>query len=631
MPGIVGVISQRPAEECERLVRSMVASMEHERFYSSGVFSVSELGFYTGWVTLETSLAANQPFLNEQCDVALISSGECFPDLQTLTELKQKGHEFKENKAAWLVHLYEEEGDQFFEKLNGVFSGFLIDKRQKKAFLFNDRYGGLERIYWCETKNGTYFASEAKALLRILPELREFDEEGVAQFLTFRCTFERRTLFRGISQLPGGSLWSFEAGNCCKKKFFSPGAWEAQSTLSPEHFQSAFEDTFKRILPRYFESEARIGISLTAGVDSRIIMACLPQSLPRPICYTFSGQERDTLDARLAARVAAACGLEHHTLRLEPVFFSEYGSHVDRTIYATDGYLGPLGAHEIYLNGQARHLAVTRLTGVFGGEVLREVSFLKPIRLSPRLLNGDLQRRLNSLGRLAVGNNQPPVTLAAFQDIPLKRFGPPAAARSQLTFRTPYLDNELVALAYRIPADLRCSTLPALQVITHNDQRLVDIPTDMGQMGRSRGLSALARRALKRITFKLDYFYNEGMPHQLRGLDPLLQTFNSRRGIFGLHKFLHYRRWFQRELAPYVSGILTDQQAQQSQFWNPAFLEHMTREHISGRRNYALEIDAVLTIEAIERLLFRSPSEPAGARKAHRAIAVSSGCTENTP
>ena len=73
--------------------------------------------------------------------------------------------------------------------MNGLFSGLLIDKRQKKAVLFNDRYG-IERIYYYEADGDFYFASEAKALLRILPQARAFDEEGVAQFLAYGCTLE---------------------------------------------------------------------------------------------------------------------------------------------------------------------------------------------------------------------------------------------------------------------------------------------------------------------------------------------------------------------------------------------------------------------------------------------------------
>src|SRR5438876_8660783 len=221
MPGIAGMISKRPADECGSLVKSMVASMEHEPFYTSGIYAVPDIGVYAGWVAHENSFAATQVFFNEREDIALIFSGECFVDPETRAELAQRGHDLDEATGSWLVHFYEEEGDQFFGKLNGLFSGLLIDKSQSKAFLFNDRYG-VERIYWHETEDATYFASEAKALLRILPELRAFDERGVAQFLTFGCTLESQTLFRGVQLLPGGSLWSFENGNCHKRKYFSP-------------------------------------------------------------------------------------------------------------------------------------------------------------------------------------------------------------------------------------------------------------------------------------------------------------------------------------------------------------------------------------------------------------------------
>src|SRR2546429_5978546 len=230
MPGIVGIVSERPSEECKNLVKSMVASMEHESFYDSGMYSVPEIGIYPGCVAHKNSFAAGQPFFNEQRDVVLLLSGECFVDPETRTGLRQKRHELGRAAGSWLVHLYEEEGDRFFEKLNGLFSGLLIDKRQGKAFLFNDRYG-VERIYWHKTGEAFFFASEAKALLRVLPELREFDQEGVAQFLSFGCTLGQRTLFRGVQLLPEASVWLFENGKCQKRKYFSPETWESQSIL----------------------------------------------------------------------------------------------------------------------------------------------------------------------------------------------------------------------------------------------------------------------------------------------------------------------------------------------------------------------------------------------------------------
>src|SRR6267378_648870 len=113
MPGIVGIVSQRPSSDCKGLVKAMVSSMEHESFYDSGIYSAPEMGIYAGWVAHENSFGAGQPFFNERRDVVLVFSGECFVDPETRAGLKQKGHDLGQAAGGWLVHLCEEEGDCF--------------------------------------------------------------------------------------------------------------------------------------------------------------------------------------------------------------------------------------------------------------------------------------------------------------------------------------------------------------------------------------------------------------------------------------------------------------------------------------------------------------------------------------
>ena len=602
MPGIVGIISRRATYGCETLVMAMVDSMKHESFHVSGTYCAKELGVYCGWVALDNSFGASQVFLNEQKDVALIFSGECFVDNELRPRLEQKGHRLDKHRGDWLVHLYEEEGDQFFEKLNGLFSGLLIDKKRNRAFLFNDRYG-LERIYWHDTKDATYFASEAKALLSVLPELRQFDEEGVAQYLTLGCTVEERTLFRGVQLLPGGSVWSFENGRCQKRTYFSPETWEAQPVLTAERFESEFQETFKRILPRYFTSQSRIGISLTGGLDTRMIMACRPDSARDLVCYTFSGEKGLTLDDRLAARVAESCGLKHRLLRIGSDFFSDFATHADRTVYITDGCVGILGAHEIYLNAQARQLAPVRLTGNFGSEVLRGVSTFKPIGLPHDLLSPEFHRSVEASVEKLSDFKEHAVTFAAFREIPWKLFGSVAAGRSQLTFRTPYLDNELVALAYRAPERLRKSSLLASRLVKATSAALSKIPTDRGFVSDNSGLGFLFRRFFAEATFKIDYYNSEGLPCLFSSLDPVLRRVSSNLGILGLHKYLPYRHWFRKELAPTVMERLSTERVREAPWWRKKAPEMCARAHISGRANHARELNAVLTLEAIDRLL----------------------------
>lgn len=581
------------------MVKAMVATMKHEAFYASGTHSVPEMGIHAGWVTQENSFAAGQPLVNEQQDIVLIFFGECFLDAQLGVELRRKGHNVGTSQASWLVHLYEQEGEAFFETLNGLFSGVLIDKRNGSVFLFNDRYG-TERIYWHETADAFYFASEAKALLRILPESRHFDEQGVAQFLAYGTTLEERTLFKGISSLPGGSLWTFDNGTCAKHKYFSPESWESQTPLPVESFDSAFQETFRRILPRYVESDMKLGISLTAGLDTRMIMACLPETASNAICYTYAGQDGDILDARLAARVAAACGLEHRVLRLGPDFFADFSTWADQTIYATDGYFGITGTHEVYLSRQARDLSPVRLTGIFGGEIFRSVSMFRPLNLSRELFP-----QHENAGELHHGNEHP-VTFAAFKEIPWNRFGTVTACRSQLCLRTPYLDNELVELAYRTPVNLRKSSDSAVRFVRNNNKAVANIPTDMGYLGPASALASVFNRKVAKVLFKFDYHYNHGLPPKLSLLEPVFHPFAAALQHLGSHRFLSYHNWFRKELASYIKDSLTDAQTLQSPFWNANLPKRLAEEHLSGRKNYTEEINAVLTLESIERQLFKN-------------------------
>ena len=604
MPGIAGIISQRPFEECQRLVQTMIEVMQYESFDVSGICFAPEIGVYGGWVGHEESFAARQSAYSAHNGLTLLFSGECF----TASSNRPVSAEPSNLDLDQLLRLYDEKGRSFVAQLNGLFSGLLIDRRRKRALLFNDRYG-IERIYCYEKDGTTFFASEAKALLRVVSELRAFDDEGVAQFLTFGCTLRGRTLFRNLRFLPGGSLWTFGGGASCRKEqYFCPEEWESQPVLSEEAFELELLETLRRILPRYVSSDSQLGISLTGGLDTRMIMACIPECSVKPVCYTFSGLTEETLDVKLAARVAQACGYEHHVLRIGTNFLSDFGHYVDRTVFVTDGCSGALGAHEIYLNAQARQLSQIRLTGNFGSEILRSMSTFKPIGLSVELINENFRETLNSSFQNVLLNEVHPVTFAAFREIPWNIFGIPAAAKSQLILRTPYLDNEIVSLAFRAPASSRQSPGSALRLVGNSNPELGRIPTDQGLVWGHNGLGYVMRRLFSDVTFKLDYLHKEGLPNWFSSVDLVISSL-SKFGLIGLHKFLPYRSWFRRELAAYVDDVLSDAHTQQLPYWNASFLTSIAAEHIRGRKNHTQEIHAVLTLEAVERLLIRGSSE----------------------
>src|SRR5205807_1474248 len=317
------------------------------------------------------------PIWNEKKDICLLFSGEDFPDQADVDALRCS-HEFGLDDASYLVHLYETKGCEFLEKLNGWFSGVLLDFREQKLVLFNDRYG-VDRIYYHEDAGGFYFASEAKSLLAILPNLRQIDLRSLGEVISCEAVLQNRTLFSGISLVPPASSWVFSRGEPVKRKiYFRETAWETQPELGESEFYEKLKETWTKILPRYFQGEQTVGLSLTGGVDSRMILAWAPRSPGTLPCYTWAGKYRDCADVKIARRTAQICKQPHHTILVGLDFLSQFPDLAERAVYISDGTMDVTGSIDLYVQRLARRIAPVRVSGVYGGEILRRLVVFKP-------------------------------------------------------------------------------------------------------------------------------------------------------------------------------------------------------------------------------------------------------------
>ncbi|HKQ39587.1 MAG TPA: hypothetical protein VJ063_16040, partial [Verrucomicrobiae bacterium] len=192
MPGIFGIITNRNTPDNARMLQAMSRCMMHESFYTSATHVDQKLGVWAGSIAHKGSFSDCTPFWNETKDVCLLFSGESLGDQSEIARLKAMGHQFTSGNASYLVHMYEEMGSTFLDRLNGWFSGLLLDLRRGEAILFNDRYG-LGRVYCYETPSGFFFSSEAKSLLRVLPAARDLNLQSLGEFLSCGCALQNRT------------------------------------------------------------------------------------------------------------------------------------------------------------------------------------------------------------------------------------------------------------------------------------------------------------------------------------------------------------------------------------------------------------------------------------------------------
>jgi asparagine synthase (glutamine-hydrolysing) len=604
MPGIVGIIGTGSSGKKASALQQMMKCMIHESSYNSGSYINERLGLYVGWICHARSYKDCMSVWNETKDVCVIFSGEDFTETSEIDNLRTRGHECSLEDANYLVHLYEEMGLKFIERLNGWFSGVLIDLRERSVIVFNDRYG-LGRIYYHENKDGFYFSSEAKSLLKVLPELRRLDITSLGETFSCGCVLQNRTLFSNVSILPGGSAWMFTGdGNIKKKSYFKPEVWEQQPLLSEAQYYEKLKETFSRILPRYFRGKRQIAMSLTGGLDGRMIMAWAnqpPGSLP---CFTFGSTYRDCTDVRTARRVAGLCSQPHETIAVGSQFFKEFPSLAEKAVFISDGTMDIPGSVELYVNRIANQIAPVRLTGNYGSEIMRGSVTFRPGVLNEKLLDPEFAQLVRTASRTYGSERQGHnVSFIAFKQVPWHHYSRLSIEQSQLTVRSPYLDNDLVSLMYQAPADLILSKEPSLRLIADGNKDLAKVPTDRGLQYQPIPLITKCLSLYEEFTFRAEYAYDYGMPQWLARLDHILAPIHIERVFLGRHKFYHFRIWYRDNLADYIKEILLDSRTCSRPYLNSQRLKQIVKDHTEGRRNHTLEIHRILTSELLQRKL----------------------------
>lgn len=602
MPGIVGLITKIPRARAEQKLLEMLSTLRHEPFYVTGTWCDEAMGVYVGWAARKDSFSDGMPLRNEAGNAVLVFSGEDHPEPGTKANLRERGHSLCAEGPSYLVHLYEED-PSFPASLNGWFHGLLVDCARKTATLFNDRFG-MHRVYYHESKDTFYFAAEAKAILAVRPELRRADPKGLGEFVTLGCVLENRTLFEGIQVLPPGSAWSFRNRSIERKSsYFQPREWEEQTPLEPETYYRELREIFSRSLPKYFNGTQRVGMSLTGGLDTRAIMAWQKAESGALPCYTFGGTYRECRDVRVARHVARACGQPHQVIQAGAEFISRFPHYAERTVYLTDGCADVSYSPVLYACQRARGIAPVRMTGNYGDQILRRFRAFKPAMpaadiFRPELLS-HIQAASETYHKIA---DTHPLSFSAFRQAPWFHQSLLALEQTQLTLRSPFLDNDLVRTNYRAPAAAVENNAVRLRLVADGSRALRQIGTDVGVGGRSEVFLGAILRRYHTFTFKAEYAYNHGMPQWLARIDHHLAPLHLERLFLGRHKYYHFRVWYRDELSKYVQEMLLDPRTLSRPYLERNALEAVVRGHIKGDRNYTTEIHRLLSVELTHRL-----------------------------
>jgi asparagine synthase (glutamine-hydrolysing) len=388
-----------------------------------------------------------------------------------------------------------------------------------------------------------------------------------------------------------------------KGAYFEPAEWEQQEQLTPEQYYSELRDKFVGALPRYFNGPERIGVSLTGGLDTRIIMAwhnARPGTLP---CYTFGSMYRTNEDVRLARKVAKLCGQSHQVITTGKEFLSRFAHYAERSVYLSDACVDLGRSPDLYVNEKVREIAPVRIVGTFGSEMLLHAVMFKATAPATGLFHQDLLRHFHNAKKTYESTLQGhPVTFVAFRQSPWHNYGVLGLEQTQVAIRSPYLDNDVIKMVYKAPGSIEENEQGRLRLIQQGSGALAKLRTDRG-IGHLN--SALTRWILE-FLFKAEYAYDYGMPQWVAQVDHLFKALHLERLWLGRHKVFHFRLWYRDELASYVREMLLDQRSLARPYVVPEMVRTIVNGHLKGNRNYTTEIHRLITLELTYRLFLDS-------------------------
>ncbi|MER7418358.1 N-acetylglutaminylglutamine amidotransferase [Micromonospora peucetia] len=455
--------------------------------------------FTDGWVTLghrrltiiDLTEAGSQPMVREDLGLAVVFNGCVYNYPQLREELRDAGHTFHSTSDTEVILVaYAQWGEDFVDHLVGMFAVVLVDRRRRRLVLARDRLG-IKPLYLAESPGRLRFASTLPALLHAGDVDTTIDPVALHHYLSWHSIVPApRTVLRGVRKLPPATLRVVEADGRSRERVY----WRPDYARDPAHdgmdaadWRATVGEALRTAVRRRLVADVPVGVLLSGGLDSSMIVALLAEAGQQDL-QTFSigfdsrgGESGD--EFHYSDLVARAFGTDHHRIRLAD---DDLVPAVRRTVHAMTE---PMGSHDVVafhlLSEQvARHVKVAQ-SGQGADEVFAGYGYHQPLARVPRTdaatafadaffdrdhaelnrvvdpayaCDRDVSRELLATDLAAPGAHTALDSVLRLDthlmlpDDPVKRVDSMSMAWG-LEVRTPFLDQDLVALAAACPPE----------------------------------------------------------------------------------------------------------------------------------------------------------------------------------
>jgi asparagine synthase (glutamine-hydrolysing) len=325
MCGICGQFnfqSQAPVRRAD--LEAMTKSIAHRGPDDDGYFISGPLGFGFRRLSIIDLAGGHQPMSDQEESVWVVFNGEIynFPELKR--ELQSRGYIFRTNSdTEVIIHGYREWGDEVLNRLNGMFGLAIWDVREKRLVVARDPFG-IKLIYYRIDGGSLYFGSEVRPTLATKSGKTEIDTTSLNLFLRYRFTPSPHTIFKGVRKLAPGTKLTVQNGVCEVSRWYKFRPEPFRPVKSPSEAAEELLSLYKAAIKRQLISDVPVGLLLSGGIDSGLLLALMNlngSSWPTyTVGYGSSFADDELADAAETARVL---GSKHTSVTLTKSTFEE--------------------------------------------------------------------------------------------------------------------------------------------------------------------------------------------------------------------------------------------------------------------------------------------------------------------
>lgn len=373
---------------------AMMKAVSHRGPDSSGTFKDGRMALGFQRLSIIDINTGDQPLYNETGKIILVTNGEIYNFKELRTMLQSSGHVFKtKTDSEVILHLYEEYGNSFVDKLNGMFAFCLYDSEKNLLLMARDRMG-IKPLYYYQTSDVFVFASEIKGILAANGIKATQAENIMDEYLCFRFLCNEKTFFTGIKSVEAGSLMEISLRGVHGQRYWQPSF--AEGILNEKEYLEKIESSVYNSVERQMVSDVPLGSLLSGGVDSSWVTTIAGKLAPGIKTFTVGFPESSHNEIPYASFVAKTFGFDYHDMIIGN---KEFTDSLARTIWHHEEPLTfPSSVQNRLVCKYAREFVKVVLTGegadeLFGGYPRQYLSKLQ----NQFLASGNTNRGLISL------------------------------------------------------------------------------------------------------------------------------------------------------------------------------------------------------------------------------------------